>query len=201
MDDDSPRGVVEAIRRARLVDVDLSTCPAAVRAGARGLQASLAAAAERLAGDLYEHRAHFVHELVQNADDAKYASDAELELGLAGRWFYAASNQAPGFTRDDVVALCDINKSTKRLDEATTGSKGIGFKAVFAVADAVHVLSNDYRFGFDTARDGAIGLVSPRWLDDVDRLPRARWSATRRAPRSSCWSSTATRTSETPSSP
>ena len=70
VDDDSPRGVVEAIRRARLVDVDLSTCPAAVRAGARGLQASLAAAAERLAGDLYEHRAHFVHELVQNADDA-----------------------------------------------------------------------------------------------------------------------------------
>ena len=92
MDDDSPRGVVEAIRRARLVDVDLSSCPAAVRAGARGLQASLAAAAERLAGDLYEHRAHFVHELVQNADDAAYAtSDAELELGLAGRWFYAAS--------------------------------------------------------------------------------------------------------------
>ena len=49
VDDDSPRGVVEAIRRARLVDVDLSSCPAAVRAGARGLQASLAAAAERLA--------------------------------------------------------------------------------------------------------------------------------------------------------
>ena len=85
VDDDSPRGVVEAIRRARLVDVDLSSCPAAVRAGARGLQASLAAAAERLAGDLYEHRAHFVHELVQNADDAKYANDADRELPQAAR--------------------------------------------------------------------------------------------------------------------
>jgi len=170
--DDTPRGVVEAIRRARLVDVDLSACPAAVQAGARGLQASLAAAAERLAGDLYEHRAHFVHELVQNADDSTYTSEAELELGLEGRWFYAASNQAPGFTKADVIALCDINKSTKRLDECTTGSKGIGFKAVFAVADVVTVLSKDYQFGFDTARDGAIGLVSPRWLDSVERLPR-----------------------------
>ena len=54
------------------------------RTCSRSSDASLAAAAERLAGDLYEHRAHFVHELVQNADDAKYASDAELELGLAG---------------------------------------------------------------------------------------------------------------------
>lgn len=196
--DDTPRGVVEAIRRARLVDVDLSACPAAVQAGARGLQASLAVAAERLAGDLYEHRAHFVHELVQNADDSTYTSEAELELGLEGRWFYAASNQAPGFTKADVVALCDINKSTKRLDEATPGSKGIGVKAVFAVADAVAVLSNKYSSASTrhaTAPSGSCRRAG--WI--VSTACRALLlSATRRALPLLSWSSTVMRMYKTP---
>ncbi|KAH8055680.1 hypothetical protein JL722_8023 [Aureococcus anophagefferens] len=114
----TPRGAVDAIRASRLVDVDLSGCPAAVASGARA-SSVLAAAAERLSVDLYEHRDHFLHELFQNADDARHDGvDAPaLEAG----------------------------------DAATTGHKGIGFKAVFAMCDRPCVLSNGFAFYFDGA--------------------------------------------------
>ncbi|EGB08096.1 hypothetical protein AURANDRAFT_64375 [Aureococcus anophagefferens] len=192
----TPRGAVDAIRASRLVDVDLSGCPAAVASGARGLQRSLAAAAERLSVDLYEHRDHFLHELFQNADDARHDGvDAPaLEVGLSGSWFFASSNQRPGFDAADVRAICDVNASTKAGDAATTGHKGIGFKAVFAMCDRPCVLSNGFAFYFDAARDGALGLVAPRWLelDGADGAPappgdvvdrwragRTTWTATR----------------------
>ena len=185
----TPRGAVDAIRASRLVDVDLSACPAAVASGARGLQRSLAAAAERLSVDLYEHRDHFLHELFQNADDARHDGvDAPaLEVGLSGSWFFASSNQRPGFDAADVRAICDVNASTKAGDAATTGHKGIGFKAVFAMCDRPCVLSNGFAFYFDAARDGPLGLVAPRWLelDGADGAPAPpgdvvdRWRAGR----------------------
>ncbi|KAH8072038.1 hypothetical protein JL721_3946 [Aureococcus anophagefferens] len=88
-------------------------------------------------------------------------------------WFFASSNQRPGFDAADVRAICDVNASTKAGDAATTGHKGIGFKAVFAMCDRPCVLSNGFAFYFDAERDGPLGLVAPRWLelDGADGAP------------------------------
>ena len=87
-------------------------------------------------------------------------------------WFFASSNQRPGFDAADVRAICDVNASTKAGDAATTGHKGIGFKAVFAMCDRPCVLSNGFAFYFDAARDGPLGLVAPRWLELNDEVVR-----------------------------
>ena len=181
-DADSAEGVIAAIRRERLVDVDPSALAPDVRA-ARCAAGELAAAAERLASDLYEKETSFVSELIQNADDARFAPSVEPELELslvadgvggapAASWFFAASNEA-GFTRADVQGVCDLNKSTKRLRDDATGHKGIGFKAVFLASARPHVLSGSYAFSFDAATP--LGLVTPTWLraDDARALPPA----------------------------
>ena len=41
--------------------------------GVKALQTTLAAAAERLATDLYDRPDHYLLELIQNADDNRYA--------------------------------------------------------------------------------------------------------------------------------
>ncbi|KAH8054876.1 hypothetical protein JL720_14399 [Aureococcus anophagefferens] len=153
------RSAAVAARAAAARVAELEDALAAAAAEARTRDArSLAAAAERLSVDLYEHRDHFLHELFQNADDARHDGvDAPaLEVGLSGSWFFASSNQRPGFDAADVRAICDVNASTKAGDAATTGHKGIGFKAVFAMCDRPCVLSNGFAFYFDGAR--ALGL-------------------------------------------
>ena len=50
------------------------------------------------------------------------------------------------------------------LDQEQTGEKGIGFKAVFAVADRVHIQSGIYSFSFHYCRgeeEGALGMIAP----------------------------------------
>lgn len=46
-----------------------------------------------------------------------------------------------GFTLLDVLSLCATGQSSKKLDEESTGEKGFGFKAVFGIADQIHVQS------------------------------------------------------------
>ncbi|TFY59494.1 hypothetical protein EVJ58_g5749 [Rhodofomes roseus] len=69
-----------------------------------------------------------------------------------------------GFRADNVEAICDIGNSTKRREtrsEGYIGEKGIGFKAVFVVAERVHVASREFTFRFD--RDGPLGMINPIW--------------------------------------
>jgi len=70
-----------------------------------------------------------------------------------------------GFTTRDVEAICKISSTvTASVDQ--TGEKGIGFKSVFRIADAVSVLSRHYSFQFDTTR--RLGMVTPQWVEYPD---------------------------------
>eukprot|EP00929_Paragymnodinium_shiwhaense_P066162 TRINITY_DN33156_c0_g1_i2.p1 TRINITY_DN33156_c0_g1~~TRINITY_DN33156_c0_g1_i2.p1 ORF type:complete len:2171 (-),score=491.00 TRINITY_DN33156_c0_g1_i2:138-6650(-) len=197
---DSPEAFVAALRRERLVDLEgLEGTPPEVRAGIAHLSKSLCAAVERLAEDLYESDCHFVHELIQNAEDAfrrprpllpdgradPMPATLRLRLGAFSgahghaEYFVAESNEA-GFTKADVAAICDISASSKKKEQrgqgaaGTIGCKGIGFKSVFTVSDRPHVLSRGFKFVFDVAGPlGKLGYVTPTWLgeDDVSALP------------------------------
>ncbi|CAE7699213.1 NOV [Symbiodinium microadriaticum] len=150
----------------------------ALRASAQKTQVALSAAVDRLAQDLYELEGHFVFELVQNADDNKYSEDVQPELFMSlqtdgsGSYFMTKNNEL-GLKESDVMAMCDINASSK--SSGCIGKKGIGWKSTFAVSQCPHVLSGDFTFKFDVG--GALGklaYVTPTWLEDseLEKLPK-----------------------------
>lgn len=140
-------------------------------------KASLAAAVERLALDLYEMEGHFVFELVQNADDNRYQNDLPaMSLSLhgdpEGHHFFMSCNNEMGLRESDVSAMCDINASSKK--GCCIGKKGIGWKSTFAVSDCPHVLSGSFTFCFDVKGPlKKMAYVTPTWLGtkDLQKLP------------------------------
>lgn len=123
----------------------------------------------RLSAGLYTKDTHFILELIQNADDNKYAKEVEpcLHFTSKSRRIRIDCNEL-GFEEKHVRAICSIGESTKKRSESTgyIGEKGIGFKSVFKAADVVHIRSGDYSFKFDTSdRAGMqeLGMLAPVW--------------------------------------
>eukprot|EP00439_Symbiodinium_sp_Y106_P083838 s470_g24.t1 len=150
----------------------------ALQASAQKTQVALSAAVDRLAQDLYELEGHFVFELVQNADDNKYSEDVHPELSMSlqtdgsGSYFMTKNNEL-GLRESDVMAMCDINASSK--SSGCIGKKGIGWKSTFAVSQCPHVLSGDFTFKFDVGGPlGKLAYVTPTWLQDfeLEKLPK-----------------------------
>lgn len=98
----------------------------------------------------YSDQAHFIYELLQNADDAK-ATSARFELFRDRLVFahngirrFSVSN--PAMEAEDLERgmLGDINAITavggsNKTDEATIGKFGVGFKAVFQYTATPHI--------------------------------------------------------------
>jgi hypothetical protein len=69
-----------------------------------------------------------------------------------------------GFTLLDVLSICDTGQSSKKFDEESTGEKGFGFKAVFGVANSVHIQSGLWSFRFKHQRhQNGMGMITPIW--------------------------------------
>lgn len=122
-----------------------------------------------MAEQLYKEQCHFLFELIQNADDNLYEDGVLPQVTLAYRsdgLFLFGCNEV-GFSKANVDAICNINKSTKTLlkegKKSCIGEKGIGFKAVFKVASRVWISSNNYTFMFDKSKP--LGMVDPIWAD------------------------------------
>jgi hypothetical protein len=78
--------------------------------------------------DLYSKSAHFVLELVQNADDNSYAAGVvpTIEFHQKGQQQQqleelVVCNNERGFREGDVEALCDVSRSTKTAKTAAGG--------------------------------------------------------------------------------
>lgn len=97
----------------------------------------------------------YINELLQNADDCKYPEgidpDFRLEIDKGLKKIGTRYNEV-GFTNSNVRAITAIGESTKKRliagekDGNVIGEKGIGFKAVFAVANTVSIFSGDFAF-------------------------------------------------------
>lgn len=98
---------------------------------------------KRLLTDLYPDNAHFIYELLQNAQDPGATvvrftlTDDALEFEHNGRRL---------FSLDDVHSITSIGNSTKRSDPTSIGKFGVGFKAVFAYTTSPEIHSGDYHF-------------------------------------------------------
>lgn len=96
----------------------------------------------KLVEDIYPDRAHFIFELLQNAEDAG-ATEGRFTLGQ-----YSASFEHNGhpFTEENVWAITDIGGEDKEEDEYKIGRFGVGFKAVFAYCETPHIRSPTFSF-------------------------------------------------------
>ncbi|KAK5123899.1 hypothetical protein LTR85_002095 [Meristemomyces frigidus] len=160
MDDvEVAKKLVKDIRRAKHVDDPAGEDETAV---------DLTNALEMLSEELYSKPAHFILELIQNADDNRYATAVTPKLSLLYRedgYLWVGINEL-GFTEANVRAICRIAASTKKVEnqqKGYIGEKGIGFKSVFKVADVVWVKSGAMSFTFD--KNKPLGMIAPEWTD------------------------------------
>lgn len=105
----------------------------------------------------YSGTAHFVYELLQNADDTK-ATLVDFRLEEDGLWF--KHNGSVKFSVSDIDTakedtesgnLGHINSITaignsSKVDEQKIGKFGIGFKAVFAYSKTPHIYDDNFNF-------------------------------------------------------
>ena len=95
----------------------------------------------------------YINEIIQNADDCEYAPNVipAAEIVVNAGELIVSTNEV-GFKAINVRAITAIGESTKNLllgadaQELTIGEKGVGFKSIFAIADAVEIHSGGFDF-------------------------------------------------------
>ena len=98
---------------------------------------------KNLFSNFYPDNAHFIYELLQNAEDAG-ASEVRFILNNDSAEF--EHNGSNLFTIEDVESITSIGSSTKSDDPTSIGEFGIGFKAVFAYTSTPEIESGEYHF-------------------------------------------------------
>lgn len=98
--------------------------------------------AKKVIVDNYSDQAHFIYELLQNADDV---SATAIKFILEKEKMIVRHNGKP-FTEANVDAICSISKGTKADDYTKIGRFGIGFKSVFAYTNNPHIYSRNFNF-------------------------------------------------------
>ncbi|CAN6381348.1 unnamed protein product [Urochloa humidicola] len=167
----SPREHVEKIRRERYF----------IGRGERNpLAEDMHQAVNYLSQELYSKDVHFLMELIQNAEDNDYPSEAApaLEFVITSKDITRSGvtatllvfNNENGFTPANIESICRIGKSTKRGNQSNgyIGEKGIGFKSVFLVSGNPHIFSNGYQIKFseDPSGECGIGYIVPEWVEE-----------------------------------
>lgn len=128
---------------------------------------------KRLLTDLYPDNAHFIYELLQNAEDAG-ASKVHFVLNADGLEFEHNGDKL--FEIEDVESITNIGSSTKADDPTNIGKFGIGFKAVFAYTNTPEIESDEFHFRIremvvpDTEglSPGALGARRTRFIFPFD---------------------------------
>ncbi|XP_023128613.2 uncharacterized protein wu:fj29h11 isoform X1 [Amphiprion ocellaris] len=132
-------------------------------------QERLGRSLDRLSTELYSKDTHFVLELIQNADDNSYPSEAGVVPALAfvvERDCITVLNNETGFQKENIKAICDVGRSTKGKHKyGYIGQKGIGFKSVFKVTDCPEIHSNGFHLRFNKTC-GPMGYILPHWTED-----------------------------------
>lgn len=133
-------------------------------------------AVRRLAKTVYTSSARFVFELLQNADDNSFSKARHRKQEPWVRFreepgrIVVECNE-DGFTDKDLVAICNVNRSSKQGAQGYIGEKGIGFKSVFMSAYKVHIQSGYFSFSFTHGQgDSGFGMISPVWEETGEYL-------------------------------
>lgn len=98
---------------------------------------------KQLVDDAYPDKAHFIYELLQNAEDACASS---VFFALHEDRLEFRHNGKRTFTERDIDAITDVSKSGKPDSGETIGKFGIGFKSVFKYTESPEIYSGNYSF-------------------------------------------------------
>lgn len=98
---------------------------------------------KRLLTELYPDNAHFIYELLQNAEDTEAT---KVTFILESNRLIFEHNGKRLFNISDVDSITSIGVSTKRDDPTSIGKFGVGFKAVFAYTNTPEIQSGSYHF-------------------------------------------------------
>ena len=106
-----------------------------------------------LSSELYADQAHFIYEILQNAEDALanrgiWRGNRAVSFDLHSDSLEVSHYGRP-FDEDDVRAVCSIFESTKRDEPTAIGHFGVGFKSVYAYTNAPEIHSGDENFVID----------------------------------------------------
>ncbi len=134
-------------------------------------------AIKKLANDLYSKETHFLLELVQNAEDNEYKTDACLSFSLlktdptnteGSVGALLIQNNEIGFGINNIEAICAVGESTKTKASGYIGEKGIGFKSVFRITSTPHIYSGGYCIKLPEKLEGIdLGYIVPEWVEQV----------------------------------
>jgi len=120
----------------------------------------------------YPENAHFIYEIIQNAEDSSYLKNkkSELHFHLFDNGIMVLSNQ-DGFTEEDINSICLLGGGDKiSKKDQFIGEKGLGFRSVFKITNTPCISSNGYKFYFDI--NEMYGRVKPILLREYrDVLP------------------------------
>ena len=104
-----------------------------------------------LLANRYDDRAHFILELLQNADELRRRSDGRgsrtVQFALS-KELLRVSHFGQPFDAADVRGICGVGESTK--DFTAIGHFGIGFKSVYAFTDEREVHSGAEDFAIES---------------------------------------------------
>ncbi len=112
----------------------------------------------RLIGELlprlYSDRAHFIYELLQNAEDAlgkrtNWRGQRSVTFSLDSSGL-TVSHFGKLFDEKDVVGICSAGESTKLEDLTSIGQFGIGFKSVYNFTSRPEIHSGDEHFAIES---------------------------------------------------
>ena len=147
--------------------------------GVNPLASDLRNSIDHLAEGLYTRNAHFIFELIQNAEDNEYGSNVKPSLtfkllrddptstvGADGALI--VENNEAGFTEKNIEAICAVGKSTKEKAKGFIGEKGIGFKSVFRVTSRPFIFSNGYCISLPEVHEATgLGYIVPEWVENI----------------------------------
>lgn len=98
---------------------------------------------KQLLTNLYPDNAHFIYELLQNAEDV---GASEVRFILQNDRVEFEHNGDRLFSIEDVNSITSIGKSSKKDDPTSIGKFGVGFKAVFAYTSTPKIESGEFHF-------------------------------------------------------
>lgn len=103
---------------------------------------------KNLLTNMYPDEAHFIYELLQNAED-KGAENVYFKL-YSDRLVFehdgGLNNPKYLFSLNDIASITGLAISTKKDDSTSIGKFGVGFKAVFSYTDTPRIYSGDFAF-------------------------------------------------------
>ena len=115
--------------------------------------------------DIYPDRAHFIYELLQNAEDV---GAREVSFTLSAKRLCFEHDGSP-FNKRDVEAITTVGGGTKKDDDDAIGRFGIGFKSVFVYSKTPRIWSPTIAFEI-SHRVPPLGVAAESFFGEAHKV-------------------------------